>query len=151
MALGLTSAPRAMTDARTAALTRTAVTLAVMTAGESPASPRGDLDLAGPRDRGEDERIGVVGREQAGPRQEQGARRLGRAQVQPVGGAERDVAAIEAAEWQAQPQALGQEGEVVGSFGRASGRRSFVDVARSRALSILRRYARQVATRCRER
>src|SRR6185436_10724890 len=37
IALGLTSGPRAMTDARTAALTRTAVTLAAMTVGESPA------------------------------------------------------------------------------------------------------------------
>ena len=50
IALGLTSGPRAMTDARTAALTRTAVTLAAIDRGRVAGQARGRLDVAGAGD-----------------------------------------------------------------------------------------------------
>ncbi len=44
-------------------------------------------------------------------------RRLGRAEIGAMGVAQRDLAAIEAAEGEAEAETLGEEGQVVGGFG----------------------------------
>ena len=74
------------------------------------------LDLARSGDGREHERIGVVGRQEAGAREKQEMRRLGRAEALAGRRPEGDLAAVETAKREAEPEALGDEREVVGRF-----------------------------------
>ena len=114
ISLGLAWLARAMTLARTAALTKTAATRAVRPDPVHAVEAGGGLDLPRPGERvvREVRRIGRV--EQRDARVEQFAGTLDRLDrpAEPV--AERDLAAVEPAERDAQSQAIGQEEEVVG-------------------------------------
>ena len=90
------------------------MTFAAMTVGGSPARRGGGLDRTGPGERREHVGIGVVGREQAGARQQERVRRIGRLEALAGGCPERDLAAVEPAERETESQAFGEEGEVVG-------------------------------------
>ena len=149
MALGLTSGPRAMTLARTAALTRTAVTLAAMTVWRVAGEAGSGLDRACPREHSHHVGVGVVGREQARPREQQRVGRFHGVKAFAGDGPERDLAAVEPAERQSQPEALGEQLEVVGGVGE-----HVAAILRRRDPDRVDRhppYRRQVAMRCGER
>ena len=114
IALGLTSGPRAMTDARTAALTSTAVTFAAMTFGDSPASRAAASMPTGAGERFEHERVGVLGRQEARPGEQERVGRLGRAQAVPEVRPEGDLAPVEPAQRKTEAKAFGEQGKVVG-------------------------------------
>ena len=106
-----------MTDARTAALTRTAVTLAVMIAGGSPAMQAAASISPARASAANTKASANSARQKARSRQQERMRRLGRTQVGAVGRPERDLATIEAAERQTEPQSFGEQWQVVGCVG----------------------------------